>query len=101
MSATSLPSSMPSAVALSTDKVMGMGQNTPSAMRMSSHTPRQSSLAHEAGQRREAAYTHHDHIARLPGAQLDGRERYGAGALRFEDRRPRGAAAGDWRNRVG
>jgi hypothetical protein len=43
MSTTSLPSSMPSAVALSTDKVMGMGQNKPSLMRMSSHTPRQSS----------------------------------------------------------
>ena len=41
-SAISSPSAIPPAVPASTDNVMGIGQNSPSAVRISSHTPRQS-----------------------------------------------------------
>ena len=41
-SAISRPAAIPPAVAASTDMVIGMGQNRPSAVRISSHTPRQS-----------------------------------------------------------
>jgi hypothetical protein len=40
--------------------------------------------AHEAGQGRETADTHHDHITCLPGADAYGRQRFGAGALGVE-----------------
>ena len=41
-SATSSPVPIPPAVPASTDNVIGMGQNRPSAVRIPSHTPRQS-----------------------------------------------------------
>ena len=54
-SATSPPSPSPPAVAASTDRVIGIGQNRPSTVRISSQTPRPVRLAHEAGERSEPA----------------------------------------------